>query len=454
MGLTCIALGLVAAGVLAQGSLTPPGAPGPTMKTLDQIEPRVPIESLPFAIGQRGSYYLGSNLTAVGLTSGQSGITIEVSHVTLDLGGFVLTGAPEAGDGIVVAGACSNVWVGNGSVVAWGRNGINATSATASVFVNLRLADHGAWGLDAGERGTVRAVTAQANGDESSGGIRGGYHSLIQDCHASANAGWGIDAEAGATVRDCVAMNNMGIGIEARDASTVSGCTGRDNGGSGIRGGANVVIRGCAATANGGPAIDAADAAMVTDCSAVSSERGIVVGEGATVQNCTAKSNLGNGIEAGVNAAVTVCSATRNGGYGIGAGVGSVIARCTARENGNEGVYSGTASMISDCVTHYNGLGISVPNDCYVLNNSSHGNTGDGIVATLTHNRIDGNHVTENDGWGISLADGANLMVRNSARDNALGNYTNGVGNTVGQILDHGGGGTVTNGNPWANIAF
>ena len=29
--------------LLAQGSLTPPGAPAPTMKTLAQIDPRTPI---------------------------------------------------------------------------------------------------------------------------------------------------------------------------------------------------------------------------------------------------------------------------------------------------------------------------------------------------------------------------------------------------------------------------
>jgi len=30
----------------AQGPLTPPGTPAPTMKSLDQIEPRTPIASL------------------------------------------------------------------------------------------------------------------------------------------------------------------------------------------------------------------------------------------------------------------------------------------------------------------------------------------------------------------------------------------------------------------------
>jgi hypothetical protein len=42
----------------AQGSLTPPGAPAPAMKTLAQIEPRTPIASAPFTISAPGSYYL------------------------------------------------------------------------------------------------------------------------------------------------------------------------------------------------------------------------------------------------------------------------------------------------------------------------------------------------------------------------------------------------------------
>src|SRR6267378_5566906 len=82
---------------LAQGSLTPPGAPSPTMKTLTQIEPRTPISSLPYTITNAGSYYLTTNLTGA---SGSNGVTIASGNVTLDLNGFALLGVPGTQDGV------------------------------------------------------------------------------------------------------------------------------------------------------------------------------------------------------------------------------------------------------------------------------------------------------------------------------------------------------------------
>jgi hypothetical protein len=43
---------------IAQGSLTPPGAPAPTMKTLAEIEPRTPIFSLPYTVTNAGSPWM------------------------------------------------------------------------------------------------------------------------------------------------------------------------------------------------------------------------------------------------------------------------------------------------------------------------------------------------------------------------------------------------------------
>ena len=55
-------LALTAVSIFAQGSLTPPAGPAPSMKTLGQIEPRVPIEKLPFKIVASGAYYVTTNL--------------------------------------------------------------------------------------------------------------------------------------------------------------------------------------------------------------------------------------------------------------------------------------------------------------------------------------------------------------------------------------------------------
>src|SRR6266436_4671626 len=77
------ALCLLPSGLFAQGSLTPPGAPAPTMKTLQQIEPRTPISSVPVSILNSGSYYLTDNLEV----SYGDAIFISANNVTVDLNG-------------------------------------------------------------------------------------------------------------------------------------------------------------------------------------------------------------------------------------------------------------------------------------------------------------------------------------------------------------------------------
>src|ERR1019366_7708233 len=99
----------------AQGSLTPPGAPAPTMKTLAQVEPRTPISSVPYTISSPGSYYLTATLTNTGV--GIDAITINADDVTLDLKGFTLMGGPSAGSAINVPSDHRHVVVRNGGIV-------------------------------------------------------------------------------------------------------------------------------------------------------------------------------------------------------------------------------------------------------------------------------------------------------------------------------------------------
>src|SRR5436190_21610576 len=104
--------------ILAQGPLTPPGAPAPVMKTLDQLdaklEKRTPISSVPLTITAAGSYYLTGNLT---VGTGNA-ITVAADQVTIDLNGFTIssTASPPSGTAVLLSGARQDVTVRNGRI--------------------------------------------------------------------------------------------------------------------------------------------------------------------------------------------------------------------------------------------------------------------------------------------------------------------------------------------------
>lgn len=216
-------------GAFAQGSLTPPGTPEPTMKTLDQIEPRTPVSSTPYTINTPGSYYLTTNLTGV---AGQVGITITADGVALDLNGYILEGVTNSSFGIrLSSGLWDNISIRNGSVCGWGSDGINAANAHNSLFVNLMVCSNSSRGLSIGDGCVVKECIVQKNGNE---GILGGSQNLIVDCISRNNGYDGINMQNRNTIRNCRSDSNGGDGMQMYAENTVEDCTSGFNGGYGI----------------------------------------------------------------------------------------------------------------------------------------------------------------------------------------------------------------------------
>ena len=231
---TAVLITAVVSFVMGQGSLTPPGAPTPGMKTLAQIdaavaqvEPRFAITNLPHTINQAGSYYLDRNLLG---SAGNSGITINANDVTLDLNGFRLVGIGGSLDGITVSGARTGLSIRNGSIRNWSQHGVNAWNASGARVTDITVSSSAANGLMLGENGMLMRCVAMENGGQ---GIRLAANCRANACQALRNDDSGIFANDGCIVTDCHSISND-EGINMETAGIVSGCTVRNNNRNGI----------------------------------------------------------------------------------------------------------------------------------------------------------------------------------------------------------------------------
>ncbi len=256
----------------AQGLLIPPpGAPAPTMKTLDQIEPRTALPGGTAAINitAPGSYYLAGNLA---VTSGD-GIVISASNVTLDLNGFTVssTASPASGNGVTLGNNLLGIHIRNGHLQ--GTTTYNGTDFTGGGFSNgvkvdglargcrvsalsvtgvagngildsnFRLAVDGCEVLIAGSVGIQCGVASQCQVEDF--GTIGIYARTASDCVAAGKAGGqGIFAKTGMNcyvdntgagkgiqcecALNCSGTSNTGVGI---DVDVAQNCIGSGSGG-------------------------------------------------------------------------------------------------------------------------------------------------------------------------------------------------------------------------------
>ena len=385
----------------AQGSLTPPGPPAPSMKKLDEVEPRTNLQAIPapagvdttnsdyhFIINQPGSYYLSANL----LVTKAHGIQINAEGVTLDLNGFQVSRIAPSGFGIEISTASARANIRNGTIKGF------------------------AYGLVGSARGSALRDLAVTNCTDH--GIVVGNGAVVESCRAFDNSGYAaIAAGSGSTLNNCAASNNTtSIGISAQGGS---------------------VLTNCAATLNIGI-------------------WGISAWTGSSLTNCSASFNTGNnttsgGINTGYGCSLTHCVSVYNGtnaaytattGIGFNLIAGSTIRNCTAQNN--------------------RGDGIRVTASCLILENNCEYNAA-GVHSTDTNNRIEGNNLISN-GRGINVDAAGNLIVRNSASNNST-DYVIAANNRYGPIIDLSAAGapavngrsaadTTTATHPLANLAY
>ncbi|MFG0275796.1 MAG: hypothetical protein ACF8QF_12150 [Phycisphaerales bacterium] len=284
--------GLLAVPASMAGVLTPPGAPGPTMKTLDEVEPRIPLGPLTtpgdadsvYRITQPGSYYLTGEVLG---QAGSYGVQIEASDVTLDLMGFTVRGVSGARSGLIVSGgAQTGVTIINGVFRDWPEYGASVGAET-SIVRNAQFIANGFDGLSI-RSGVVESCTAREN---AFSGFRAQQATTFRNCAAEDNLGDGINSGINSSVINCVALLNGDDGIYGGSASTIIGCSAQQNDGDGFEVAFGSTITGCGARANGERGIRAADSLVercVTDVNALD---GVLVASDSVVRDCLSSGN-------------------------------------------------------------------------------------------------------------------------------------------------------------------
>jgi hypothetical protein len=189
---------------IAQGSLTPPGAPAATMKSLDQVygrlDSRTPITnaSSSYIISAPGSYYLTTNLTV----STGNGIAINANGVTLDLNGFTISStlASASWTGIALSTPLNDITIVNGHI----RSGV--TNNGSGVFSGSGF-NAGIGYIGTGIYPTNVYVSKISVSGVLNYGIgigNNGNASVVEDCQVTTAGVCGINA---ATVKSSVAID-------------------------------------------------------------------------------------------------------------------------------------------------------------------------------------------------------------------------------------------------------
>ncbi len=440
--------------VVGAGPLDPPPGPvAPTLKTLDQVRPGTPIDSLPYTITASGVYYLTADQVFAGA---DNAITVAAADVTLDLAGFAITGPGRDSsiNGVQNLGGASLRLI-NGTISGF-TIGVNST-ARGGRFTGLTVRDC-AFGLyvvassisdcHALENSKVGITTLSSlvfiPGD---GGFNASGAALVEHCTATANAEAGFSLADGTTISDSVATRNKRSGIGAASSCRVHRCT---------------VIGTLADASEGfdGRGIELGNGSSASECTVSDCQTGGIYlnGDNVQVTRCTVTNNGGlgiggsgsflpNGFNMGNNCTITDCHVARHAaspGYGITVRANSTVMRNTVHGSLRAGIImSGSRNTIAQNQLHNNGQP-----EAFVT-------TLGGIVAIGSYNNIDSNTCLNSPTYGIALISGSNTVIRNICGGNAAGNFSGLAGNIHGVVIDRTAStAPITSSDPSSNISY
>jgi hypothetical protein len=332
----------------AQGSLTPPGAPGATMLTLSQVEPRTPISSAPFTIMKPGSYYLTTNII---VNTFVNAIVINTNGVTLDLNGFTISSTGSGGTAILL-----NVY---NPFTSFGNTDITISNGHITGGVTNNAGTYGGPGFGFGigyfeaPPYNVRVIGVTVSGCLDDGIYLGtGNSTVVESCTVKIVGGNGIVASS---VSHSTAVQ---CGNTAISADTASDCYGNciGSGGDGLY--VSIAAFNCYGQSSSGDGVYVDGTAENCYGQSTSSGDGVVA---STAQNCYGQSNA-NGI--GI-LATTVLNCF---GYSVGNDGGvdaiEIAIGCYGYSNGGTGLAAQTAAF---CIGGSSGTAIqaTIANGCY-----------------------------------------------------------------------------------------
>ncbi|MEM9479849.1 MAG: right-handed parallel beta-helix repeat-containing protein [Verrucomicrobiota bacterium] len=410
----------------AQGPLTPPGAPGPTMKTLDQVEPRIPLgpDDLPTVITESGSYYLTGNVSKAFTAQA---IQVNASNVTLDLNGFAINGTTNNSLSCIwisaAAGVFDNIVVKNGHISGDWRGGFAISGVDNLVIEDITVSGGTVAGvedfLDVNRRNSnVTLRRLQIHGDGTSmpsGGILiiQTENIRLEDVQVRDATGPGLVLDPAnnfplrAVIEDSYFEDNsIGVSVLAADITEESELS-------------SIVFNDCQAFLNTDQGFKSELPTTMNRCVAKENkEEGFVISLPAHLTDCTAENNADTGFHCADDNRISGCKALSNGGYGFRTGAESHFNNCVAGDSLNDGFETGTGSTLDDCEAYDNsGAGIRAFAYSTVTGCKSHANSSTGIsvsqFSTVKDCEVDSNGTT-----GIFAVEGCHVLensVRNSA---------------------------------------